>query len=373
MITVQTGVGRSTNLQAAPRILFARHTVDSMKFRPSRVAITLTAGLSFAIVLFLGAAGSAQAQVGELENEITARTHLFPDVGPGIKAMRRDSRGRYYFLSTVDHAVRVYTADNTFLGQIPRNDSGKSAIVYGEDFDVDSAGRVYIADRGANAIKVYTPDGNLAFSFPVESPTSVVVLAGGQIAVASFKSSRLVSVFDADGKYVREFGDISDLADREDFNRFLNVGRLATDPANHIYYAFTYMPEPTVRKYDAFGYSSYQISLHTLDIYPSAQAERRDISRIDEQKNTTPLPEVINAIGVDPHTQEVWLSLGDYLMKFDSAGNRVKVYRTLTTSGEDLPASAILIEPKRILLADDPHGIFEFARPDIPPAPPVKK
>lgn len=343
-----------------------------MKFRPSRVDFAI-AGLFLAIALFLYAPGRAQAQEGELESEITARAHLFPDVGPGIKAMKRDSHGRYYFLSTVDHAVRIYSADNTFLGQIPRDDSGKSAIVYGEDFDVDSAGRLYVADRGANAIKIYTPDGNLELSIPVESPTSVVALAGGQIAVASFKSSHLVTVFDAHGKYLREFGDISDLADGEDFNRFLNVGRLASDPENHIYYAFTYTPEPTVRKYDPFGYSSYQISLHTLDIYPSAQAERRDISRIDAQKNIQPLPEVINAIGVDPQSQDVWLSLGDYLMKFDSSGNRVKSYRTLTTSGEDLPASAILIEPKRILLADDPHGIFEFARPDIPAAPPAKK
>lgn len=341
-----------------------------MKFDPSRVAVALAAfGLFLCLAFFLSATRNTRAQEGELETEITARAHLFPDVGPGIKAMKRDSRGCYYFLSTVDHAVRVYTADNTFLGQIPPDDSGKSAIVYGEDFDVDSAGRVYVADRGANAIKIYTPDGKLALAIPVESPTSVVALSGGQIAVASFKSPHLVTVFDAHGKYLREFGDISDLADHEDFNRFLNVGKLATDPASHIYYAFTYEPEPTVRKYDPFGYSSYQISLHTLDIYPSAQAERRDISRIDSQKNPTPLPEVITAIGVDPQTQEVWLALGDYLMKFDSSGNRVKSYRTLMTSGEDLPAAAILIEPKRILLADDPHGIFEFARPDIPPSP----
>lgn len=341
-----------------------------MKFRPSRVSL-VSAGLFLAVALFLHLPARAQAQEGELESEITARARLFPDVGPGIRAMRRDSHGRYYFLSTVDHAVRIYSADNTFLGQIPHDDSGKSAIVYGEGFDVDAAGRIYVADRGANAIKVYAQDGTLALSIPVESPTSVVALADGQIAVTSFKSSHLVTVFDAHGKYLREFGDISDLADSEDFNRFLNVGRLATDAENHIYYAFTYTPEPTVRKYDAFGYSSYQISLHTLDIYPSAQAERRDISRIDAERKQEPLPEVINAIGVDPQTQEVWLSLGDYLMKFDNSGNRVKAYRTLTTSGEDLPASAILIEPKRLLLADDPHGIFEFARPDIPP--PAKK
>ena len=343
-----------------------------MRFRPSRVAFALVAGAFLCIALPFCASRSTRAQEGELEQEITARARLFPDVGPGIKAMRRDSRGRYYFLSTVDHAVRIYAADNTFLGQIPRDDSGKTAIVYGEDFDVDSAGRIYVADRGANAIKVYSSEGSLVLSIPVESPTSVVALADGQIAVASFKSQHLVTVFDARGKYLREFGDISDLADHQDFNRILNVGRLATDPDSHIYYAFTYTPEPTVRKYDPFGYSSYQISLHTLDIYPSAQAERRDISRIDAQKSAQPLPEVINAIGVDPQTQEIWLSLGDYLMKFDKSGNRVKSYQTLTTSGQDLSASAILIEPKRILLADDPHGIFEFARPDLP-APPAAK
>ncbi|MGH9864060.1 MAG: hypothetical protein ACRD4H_01465, partial [Candidatus Acidiferrales bacterium] len=60
----------------------------------------------------------------------------------------------------------------------------------------------------------------------------------------------------------------------------------------------------------------------------------------------------------------VWVALGDDLMKFDKDGNRTGKYRTLTTSGEDLAATSILVEPHCLLLADDPHGIFEFARPD---------
>ncbi len=346
-----------------------------MKFRTSHVSLALTAGLFLCGILFLFAPRNSHAQEGVLESEreITARARLFPDVGPGIKAMKRDSQGRYYFLSTADHTIRIYSADNTFLGQVPRADSGKTAIVDGEDFDVDAADRIYVADRGANAVKVYTPDGSLSLSIRVDSPTSVLALASGQIAVASLKSRQLVVIYDAHGKYLREFGDISDLADHEEFNRFLNIGQLASDPASHIYYAFTYTPEPTVRKYDPFGHSPYEISLHTLDIYPSAQAQRRDISRIDMQNTPQPPPPVvINAIGVDPQTEEVWLSLGDYLMKFDKSGNRVESYRTLTTSSEDLPASAILIEPHRILLADDPHGIFEFVRPDLPVTPPAK-
>ena len=327
--------------------------------------IAAVAGVLFCATFVLFTPRNSRAQGDDdMEIEITARARLFPDIGPGIKAVRRDAAGHYYFLSTTDPAVRVYAADNTFLGQIPTDAKSPAAIVYGDDMDVDAAGRVYVADRGANAVKVYTHDGRLALSIPVNAPTSVVALPTGEIAVAAMKSGELVTVYGMTGKDLREFGDLSDLAEHEDLNRLLNIGRLAGDPANHIYYAFSYMPEPTVRKYDAFGYSAYQISLKTIDIYPTAQAMRRAIYRLDQQSTTPQLQKVINAIGVDPATEEVWVALGDDLMKFDKDGNRIEKYRTLTTSGEDLTPTSILIEPHRLLLADDPHGVFEFARPD---------
>lgn len=337
-----------------------------------RIAAVTGMFLCAAFVLFTPR--NSRAQGDDMEIELTARARLFPDIGPGIKSVKRDAAGRYYFLSTTDPAVRVYAADNTFLGQIPTDATGAAAIVYGDDMDVDASGRVYVADRGANAVKVYTHDGRLALSIPVNAPTSVAALPTGEIAVAAMKSGELVTVYGMTGKDLREFGDISDLAEHEDLNRLLNIGRLAGDSANHIYYAFSYMPEPTVRKYDAFGYSAYQISLKTIDIYPTAQAMRRAIYRLDQQNTTPQLQKVINAIGVDPATEEVWVALGDDLMKFDKDGNRTEKYRTLTTSGEDLTPTSILIEPHRLLLADDPHGVFEFARPDqlAVPAPKAK-
>lgn len=341
-----------------------------MKFKPSHFAAFVSAAALVLAAFVVVDPGILLAQE-QIENEITATARLFPDIGAGIRAIKRDAHGRYYFLSTVDHSVRVYTADNTFVGQIPRSDSGPAAITYGYDMDVDAAGNIYVADRAANKVKIYTPDGKLSLAIAVAAPTSVAVLSG-QIAVASLKSRDLVTIYNAQGQYVREFGDVSDLAEHEDFNRFLNIGRLATDAANHVYYAFTYSPEPTVRKYDAYGYSAYQISLHTLDIYPNAQAQRRNIARIDLQSAPQPIPVVISAIGVDPQTQEVWLTMGDVLMKFDKAGNRADRYRTLTPDGQGLNATAILIEPNRILLADDPHGIFSFARPDRPVTPAAK-
>ena len=339
-----------------------------MKFKPSHFAASAAA---LVLAVFLAASPRILPAQEQIENEITATARLFPDIGAGIRAIKRDAHGRYYFLSTVDHSVRVYTADSTLVAQVPRSDSGPAAITYGYDMDVDAAGNIYVADRAANKVKVYSPDGKLSLAIAVAAPTSVAAI-GSDIAVASLKSRDLVTIYNSQGQYVREFGDVSDLAEHEDFNRFLNIGRLATDPANHVYYAFMYSPEPTVRKYDAYGYSAYQISLHTLDIYPNAQAQRRNIARIDLQSSPQPIPAVISAIGVDPQTQEVWLALGDVLMKFDKAGNRIDRYRTLASNGEDLNATAILVEPNRILLADDPHGVFAFARPDRPAVPAAK-
>lgn len=346
-----------------------------MKLRYGHAGLASVAACVILVALSFLTASRTSAQDGLLnsEIEITATARLFPDVGPGIKAMKRDAAGRCYFLSTLDHAVRIYAADNTYLGQIPKNDQGPAGITYGEDFAVGTSGHLYVADRGANAIKVYTPEGSLALSIHVASPIAVVALSSSSIAVASMGSARLVTIYDKNGKDIREFGDFSDLADHEQLNRLLNIGRLAADSANHIYYAFTYLPEPTVRKYDAFGYASYEISLATIDTYPSAQAMRRDIARLDAQDTPPILPKIINAIGVDPATQEVWLALGDELMKFDKDGNRSEEYRTLLPGGEDLNPTAILIEPHRILLADDPHGVFEFARPDLPKVPAPKK
>lgn len=339
----------------------------AMKPSSGIFARAITAGLLlFGGIVLVMRDSAAQAQIPQeqMEREITARARLFPGVGPGIKALKRDSAGRYYVLTAPGQAVQVFGPDGKNLAQIPGDAKDRAAIVYGEDLDLDASGHVYVADRGANVVKAFDAGGKLALSIPVAAPTSVAALPAGEIAVASLKSPELVTIFDMTGKDLREFGDLSDLAEHADLNRFLNIGRLAEDASSHLYYAFTYLPEPTVRKYDRFGYSSYEISLTTLEVYPSAQALRRSIWRLDQQGAAPNLQKVINAIGVDPATEEVWVALGDDLMKFDKAGNRVGRYRTLLPSGEGLTPSAILVEPNRLLLADDPHGIFEFARPD---------
>lgn len=333
---------------------------------PARAAISVAVLTGLGFLAPFAVAQLPQEQRGEVDIDLSARARVFPSVGPGVKALKRDSAGRYYVVLDPATSVGVYGADGRPLAQVPATSAKDSAIVFAEDIDVDATGRVYVADRGANAVKIYEPDGHLALAIPFAAPTTLVALSGGEVAVASMRAQRLVDIFDGRGKLVRDFGDLSDLAEHEQLNRFLNMGRLASDAASHLYYAFSYMPEPTIRKYDRYGYAAFEISLTTLEFEPAANASRREIWRQDQRSGEVSLKPVINAIGVDPQTQEIWVALGDRLLLFDRDGNRRSSYRTFTAEGARIEPTAILVEPTRLLLASAALGIFEFARPDKP-------
>lgn len=313
------------------------------------------------------------------ETDLRAKTKVFADAG-GVTAIKRDSAGLYYLLSTRGNSIQVFGADGARLRQFPAPATASatgvaaapaaSGLVFGEDLDVTcTTGApclVYIADRGGNAIRVFTAEGALLGSFSVVSPISVAGLPDGEVAVATLRAPRLVQVFDSGGKLIREFGMLEEIAQTPDFNRFLNIGRLATDTASHLYYSFSYVPEPTVRKYDRFGYALYEAQLATLDFQPTSQAARREISRQDRPGRAPVLNKVVNAIGVDPEKQEVWLAVGGLLVHLDAEGGRRGTYRVFTAEGARIEPSAILVEPTRLLIGSETLGVFEFPRSGKP-------
>lgn len=362
---------------------------------------------------------SAAQSYAQRDPELLAKERLFPEVGVGAAALRSRGVGverRYYVLLSGQRGagVLVFDAEGKRIAQIagpalpaptpapaaPDKKDGKKdpvgvvelskqppkdvALVFGHDFDVDAFGRIFIADRGADAVKIFAPDGSLAGVVSLPAPTSVVALPSGELAVTSMKTAKLVTVFayrsDAPGtpaswKIVREFGDpteVTDPAKGAELNRFLNMGRLVSDPAEHIYYSFPYLPEPTVRKYDRFGYALFQLELISLEFQPAAQSARRTIERLSQTRfnlssNTLPvLKPTITAVGVDPETQELWVAMGTLLLHFDREGQRKGSYRTYTGAGVRVEPSAILVEPDRLVIACDALGVFAFARPDKP-------
>ena len=109
-----------------------------------------------------------------------------------------------------------------------------AGITFGEDCDIDSEGHTYIADRGSNMIDIIGPDGTFANSFAAPGPVSIAWLGDGEIAVATFNQDHLVIVYDKRGHVTRDFGDPEQISDRDDLNRFLNIGVLATDAAHRL-------------------------------------------------------------------------------------------------------------------------------------------
>ncbi len=320
-----------------------------------------------ALCLFACLASTSLAQE---EDELTAKARILPTVGPGLRSVRIGADGNTYVLIAPASYVSVFGKDGKPIKNVPSyaGTSGPQSqelrsIRYGESMDVDAAGTVYVADRAANAVKIWDAAGNARMA-QVNAPLSVAALPDGEVAVATLREPHLVMVFDKNGRDVREFGDPEALTERTDLNRFLNTGELATDAQGHLFYGFAYTPEPTVREYDRFGYAALDIQYTALEAAPEAQAIRREIQRQEKKSGAPVFKRVLNAVGVDRDTGEVWMVVGNNLLRFDKEGTRRAGYKLYTPEGARLEPNIILVEKDRLLIGSDPLGVYVFERPN---------
>jgi len=218
-----------------------------------------------AIASLLVAACIQTVEGQSLHSVIEPRARVFPTVGPGITALKRDSSGHYYILARPATIVSIYGPEGNLVGQIPNANSQGAKITYAVDIDLSPDGRLFVADRGANAIEIFNPDGSLVSRIPVLAPTSVVALSDGQFAVTTLASRRLVEILDNQGKMVRDFGDPANVENLpgQDVEKKSPVdwGKIVGSPAGDIYFAFTALRDPLLRKYDRYGYVGYEASV----------------------------------------------------------------------------------------------------------------
>jgi hypothetical protein len=286
--------------------------------------------------------------------------------------VKRGADGNYYVLSAPGSTAAVFDAAGKLLRRVPDYDEGKApspqlaTITFGEDLDVDTQGNVYVADRGANAIKIWDTKGHERV-IRINGPIAVAALPEGELAVATVHEQHLVMVFDKNGRDVREFGDPEPISERPEVNRFLNIGMLVTDGSGHLYYAFPYLPEATVRQYDRYGYAGQDVQYTGVEAWPAAQATRKEIERQEKRGDAPVFKRILTAVGVERSTGEVWMALGNNLLHFDKEGNRRATYKIYTPQEARLEANTILVEEDRLIIGSDPLGIYEFARPDKKP------
>jgi hypothetical protein len=335
---------------------------------------------SVCLLAAYAAIASAQSEgeisAAQYEGELTAKRRLFPEVGVGLRAIKRSDSDKTYILGSQglmvfdakDHKLLTIgspTADASAAKTTAAPGATAAGVSFAGDFDVDATGQIYVADRGANLIVEYSADGNRLKSFHVNAPLSVAALPDGEVAVATLHDPHLIQVFDKNCRDIRDFGELEEISSREDLNRYLNSGYLASDARGNIYYAFIYTPEPTVRQYDRNGYALQTIQFTEIEAFAAAQAARKEIERQERKGKQPTFKPILTAIGVVRASGEVWIALHNRLLRFDKDGYRKATYQLYTPDGTRLDANSILVEKDRILIGSDPLGIFEFERPDI--------
>jgi len=316
-------------------------------------------------------AGALWAGASEIDDDLFARHRVFPSIGPGLRAVHHAANGNYYVLASPTVGVAIFDSNGKQLSVIGapsepsvKNKESRAPIVFGEDCDVDAQGNVYVADRGSNLVTVFAPDGKQLRSFPVNSLISLAALPDGEVAVSTLQQTHQVTVYGPNGKVVREFGALESLSTRPELDRYLNLGRLVSNPQGNIYYGFTYMPEPLVRQYDRFGNAHQEFVFTGVDAFPEAQATRRAIEREETGSKPPVFRPILTAFGVDPVSGDVWMGLHNTLVHFDKDGIRRSEYQIYTPKGSALDATVILVEEDRLLIGADPLGVYEFPRPD---------
>jgi hypothetical protein len=329
-------------------------------------------GVSMCLLAVTATVASAQ-----YEGELTAKRRLFPEIGAGLRDVKLGPGEKLYVLSSLGLIVfdakeqKRLTIGSPAPAAAPAASktaqtapTTPAAPTFAGDFDVDPSGQIYVADRAANLIAVYSPEGARLRSFPVNAPLSIAALPDGEVAVATLRDPHLVTVFDKNGREIREFGELEDISDRADLNRYLNIGYLTSNSRGDIFYGFIFTPEPTVRQFDRNGYATQTIQFTEIDAFASAQATRKEIERQERKGKQPVFRPILTAVGVAP-TGEVWIALHNRLLRFDKDGNRKATYQLYTPDGTRLDATTVLIQKDRILIGSDPLGVFEFERPDI--------
>ncbi|AVT81427.1 NHL repeat-containing protein [Rhodopseudomonas palustris] len=172
--------------------------------------------------MFIGDAGFNNIQVFDLSTLDYDKTLFGPGTGPGQfngpSFLLVGSDQRYYVGDFHNDRIQMFDANFNFLKQFGGTGDGPGKLFgpLSGEFSPDHS-KIYVSDTGNQRIVIYDREGNFVSSFgrltrpgewgngTFQWPFDVAVAPDGSVYVTD-PSLQLVQKFDADGKFIRQWG-----------------------------------------------------------------------------------------------------------------------------------------------------------------------
>jgi len=332
-----------------------------------RHTASFTGLLGFSAAAFLLFAPGMYAQT-----ELHAEKQILLEARNRTEVIRRGPDGALYVLHRSvkpPSAIWKSNAARSAMQPVLSADSEPSPFRFPKDFAVDRAGNVVVVDvgspePGSPTIKIFSSDGKLTGSIAVERPESVGVLSDGRILVSGrgergVPLEHLISVFDRRGKLV---GTIGEPAKADEDSKILNLGYIAVDDQDNIYFAFRYLLTPTVRKYTSDGelvaeWHPQGALMDQAAARARAIYEKRDA---DGRHGWTP---VFTAASFDADGKSLWVASVRYLFELDGSGSTIQSWELSGPTGRPVDVHGLVVERDSLYTVGVLSGALEFAKP----------
>lgn len=298
----------------------------------------------------------------DAQEELHAYRQVAYESGHGTTAIKRGPGGTYYALNRPDRCVWTFSSAGSRIGRLGSIGMGPADLLSPKDVAVDGEGNAVVAD-GSDMVKVFSPTGELLSSVPFRRPEHVATMANGNILVSGFPKEYLLYRFDNHAKILAALGTPVKVDNDPFFNAVLNMGNIIVDSEDNIYYIFTHMLTPTVRKYKSDG--TLLAEWHLTDGEVLAQIVDGAKRRYQDNKKASNYGgvSVLTAAFFDEDSKTLWVASGAQVTELDSSGHTVQTARLVLPDGRPLQAEGLIVERDVIRASGYLAGIFEFPRP----------
>ena len=161
--------------------------------------------------------GCAQEQHGQANLPILQVDTSWPEKPEGFEWAQMpgivlDNRNQVYIFTRSSPAVQVYKADGTFVRAWNSGDPSGAHFIR-----IDPEGNIWTANIIDHVVRKHSPEGKLLLTLGqpgvagadkghFDKPTDMAILPSGDIFVSDGYGNRRVVHFDANGRYVNEWG-----------------------------------------------------------------------------------------------------------------------------------------------------------------------